>query len=181
MILILQVLIMLRRAQLIQHDDNNIQKYKVSLHLLQDALQAMNSICSEVKNSISENNAKIEELKREAASKSLKANGSESTTYRGKEREGDEALSDEELLKSAASEDHRIKKSALSLRYREVNIVLHQVYFRIGDTYSVLGDAYKEREEESYANAEQIRKELLKCINFISLGFFPTIDNSSKF
>lgn len=158
-----KVLIMIRKSQLVRHGVKNMQKQKESLQILQNALQEMKAIYSEVKDAIKEHNAKGELLKQEAVQAQIMDDPSKSKErHREISEVNTEGSLDDDLPKSAASDEHRAKKSALSSRLREANMVLHQIYFRLGDIYSGLGESYKDKEDESYLAAEQIRKELLK-------------------
>ena len=75
----------------------------------------------------------------------------------------DEDVEDRGLPKTPAGEDHRAKRTALLARLRECLMVLHRVKFLQGDVYHVLGSSYLERENAAYADAESLRKDLLKC------------------
>ena len=75
----------------------------------------------------------------------------------------DEDVEDRGLPKTPAGDDHRVKRIALLARLRECLIVLHRVKFLQGDVYHVLGSSYSEKEDAAYADAENLRKDLLKC------------------
>lgn len=75
----------------------------------------------------------------------------------------DEDVEDRGLPKTPAGEDHRVKRMALLARLRECLIVLHRVKFLQGDVYHVLGSSSSEKEDAAYADAEGLRKDLLKC------------------
>ena len=79
------------------------------------------------------------------------------------ENENDEDVEDRGLPKTPAGEDHRAKRTALLARLRECLMVLHRVKFLQGDVYHVLGSSYSEKEDAAYADAESLRKDLLKC------------------
>lgn len=79
------------------------------------------------------------------------------------ELEDEEDVEDRGLPKTPAGEDHKVKRMALLARLRECLIVLHRVKFLQGDVYHVLGSSYAEKEDAAYADAESLRKDLLKC------------------
>lgn len=77
--------------------------------------------------------------------------------------EDEEDVEDRGLPKTPAGEDHRVKRAALLARLRECSMVLHRVKFLQGDVYHVLGSSYSDKEDAAYADAETLRKDLLKC------------------
>ena len=54
------------------------------------------------------------------------------------------------------------KRSGITNRVREAELLLHKVTFLMGDVYNTLGAKYSKEEESAYAKAELIRKKLLK-------------------
>jgi E3 ubiquitin-protein ligase SHPRH len=87
-------------------------------------------------------------------------NGELNENDKGKEREILPA--DEEIPKTAAGEDYANKRRVLQQRLRDVRVVLHRIKFLQGDVYHVLGGQHALSETESYAVAEEIRRDLLK-------------------
>jgi E3 ubiquitin-protein ligase SHPRH len=82
-----------------------------------------------------------------------------------KAREGSDALTDDSsedigLPKTPAGDECKRRIQSFQSRLRECEIVMHQIMFFLGDTYNVLGNAA--REEETYAEADDIRKRLLQ-------------------
>jgi E3 ubiquitin-protein ligase SHPRH len=69
---------------------------------------------------------------------------------------------DLDLPRTAAGEEHAIKRRALQHRLRECYVTLHRVKFLQGDIYHVLGETHGMEEDEAYASAEQMRRNLLK-------------------
>ncbi|KAG9032861.1 hypothetical protein FRB95_000945 [Tulasnella sp. JGI-2019a] len=66
----------------------------------------------------------------------------------------------DDLPASAEGEAHRHKRSVMSNRLRDVQVVLHRAEFSLGDLYHYLGKAAEEG--EYYAHAEELRRLLLK-------------------
>jgi E3 ubiquitin-protein ligase SHPRH len=87
---------------------------------------------------------------------------------KGKDREQSPSSSvdldsdDHDLPRTPAGEEHGIKRRALQHRLRECFITLHRVKFLQGDVYHVLGSSHGPDEDSAYANAEEIRRNLLK-------------------
>ncbi|KAG8882452.1 hypothetical protein FRB98_003695 [Tulasnella sp. 332] len=71
----------------------------------------------------------------------------------------DQATPDE-LPASAEGDAHRHKRSVMSNRLRDVQVVLHRVEFSLGDIYHYLRKT--DEEAESYGHAEELRRSLLK-------------------
>ncbi|KAG8904371.1 hypothetical protein FRC01_008755, partial [Tulasnella sp. 417] len=64
------------------------------------------------------------------------------------------------LPANAEGDEHRHIRQGLLARIREAQVVLHRIEFCLGDLYHQLGKV--KEEEESYANAEALRRSLLK-------------------
>ncbi|KIO21101.1 hypothetical protein M407DRAFT_29255 [Tulasnella calospora MUT 4182] len=64
------------------------------------------------------------------------------------------------LPASAEGDEHRHVRQGLLARIREAQVVLHRIEFCLGDLYHQLGKA--KEEEESYGEAEVLRRSLLK-------------------
>ena len=82
---------------------------------------------------------------------------------KGKEKESDEddlSPNPELLPASAEGDEHRRGRMAFLSRIREVQVVLHRVEFSLGDIYHHFGKS--KEEDESYAQAEALRRSLLK-------------------
>lgn len=141
-------------------------------------------LIDEIRASVVQHNLKGDALKEEAQalrdSRRIRLHGEQHTEGidKGKGREferdsmspidfdldaDDEDIEDRGLPKTPAGEDHRAKRIALLARLRECLMVLHRVKFLQGDVCHVLGSSYSEKEDAAYADAENLRKDLLKC------------------
>ena len=145
----------MKRAALTQQGENP-QRHRLVLELLLDAQTSMNAICAEINDAIVQHDAKGELLKQEAAE------ASESRAQRETSVALSDDSADDDLPTTPAGVEHRHKKNALQSRLREAHIVLHEIYFRLGDVYHVLGESYSPQETEAYGAAEELRKRLLK-------------------
>ncbi|KAJ7180438.1 SNF2 family N-terminal domain-containing protein [Mycena filopes] len=90
---------------------------------------------------------------------------------KGKEREQDRERSSSPLSElesengdddDVALKEHRIKRRALKQRLREAKLVMHRVKFLQGDAYHMLGASQAVAENAAYAEAETIRRAILK-------------------
>ena len=79
----------------------------------------------------------------------------ENTKGKGKEKESPPDTHNGE-------DDDTGKRSGIANRLREAELLLHKVTFLMGDIYHTLGHKYSNEEGEAYANAELIRRKLLK-------------------
>ena len=151
-------------------------------HLI-NAEQEANRIIDDIKTAIAEHHIKGEALKDEARAlrESRQQNlpdSSEADKGKGKRAmspltdvdEDVDDLEDRDLPKTPAGEEHSIKRRALQQRLRECLMVLHRVKFLQGDVYHVLGALQSDKEDASYAAAETLRKDLLKCAYFQPLA-----------
>lgn len=59
-------------------------------------------------------------------------------------------------------DDDAGKRSGITNRLREAELLLHKVTFLMGDIYHTLGVKYSKEEESAYEKAELIRRKLLK-------------------
>lgn len=132
-------------------------------------------LCKDTNTAISEHDVKGEALKEEAARRRQGVpNGEHQSTNaspdKGKGKQRAESVpitedpTDDGLPKTPAGEDHRRKTLSLQSRLREYLILTHQVNFLLGDVYSILGQKYSAAEDSSYAEAENIRKRILKSV-----------------
>jgi len=78
---------------------------------------------------------------------------SDDTKGKGKEKESSPDPRDD---------DDAGKRSGVTNRLREAELLLHKVTFLMGDMYHTLGAKYSKEEESAYAKAELIRRKLLK-------------------
>ncbi|KAK7030788.1 SNF2 family helicase [Favolaschia claudopus] len=89
---------------------------------------------------------------------------------KGKERESSilslsEVDSDDDTdddSQTQALKEFRIKRRALKQRLREAKLVMHRVKFLQGDAYHMLGATQSAAEDAAYAEAEKIRRGILK-------------------
>ncbi|EJD05157.1 uncharacterized protein FOMMEDRAFT_81201 [Fomitiporia mediterranea MF3/22] len=158
---------LVRRSQLIQHSDNP-RRSRIALEILLNAREGMDKLCTEISDVITEHNAKGEILKREAIEEQRSAEERDSgSTSKGKnpEREASMAPTDnsleDDLPTTPTGVEHRHKKHSLQARLREAHVLLHQIYFRLGDVYHSLGESHSNEENHSYGAAEVLRKRLL--------------------
>jgi len=175
-----------RLAQLQQHRSADLDRYQRTLDYLLTAETEAGQLIDEIRATIAQHSLKGEVLKKEARAlrDSRRINipinqPTEKDIRKGKGREferdsmspidldidlnDDEDVEDRGLPKTPVGEDHRVKRMALLGRLRECLIVLHRVKFLQGDVYHVLGSSYSEKEDAAYADAESLRKDLLKC------------------
>ncbi|KAH0834113.1 hypothetical protein J3R83DRAFT_11401 [Lanmaoa asiatica] len=180
-----KVLSLTRLAQLQQHRSDDLDRYQRALEHLLAAETEASQLIDEIRASISQHSLKGDVLKKEAQAlrDSRKINlpndrHTEKEIGKGKGREferdstspmdldididEDEDVEDRGLPKTPAGEDHRVKRIALLARLRECLMVLHRVKFLQGDVYHVLGFSYSEKEDAAYADADNLRKDLLK-------------------
>lgn len=179
------MLALTRLAQFQQHRSDDLDRYQRALEHLLTANTEASQLVDELQTSIAQHHLKGEVLKIEAQAlrDSRKMNPSHDhyteDTDKGKGREferdstspidfdfdfdDDEDVEDRGLPKTPAGEDHRVKRMALLARLRECLMVFHRVKFLQGDVYHVLGSSYSEKEDAAYADADRLRKDLLKC------------------
>ncbi len=133
-------------------------------------------LCNDTNAVIAEHDAKGEALKEEAARRRQAMNSDDdqpSTSVspdkgKGKQRAvsvaatEDSSSTDDGLPNTPAGEEHRRKKQSLTSRLREYLLLTHQTNFLLGDVYHVLGQKYSAAEDSSYAEADNIRKRILK-------------------
>jgi len=65
------------------------------------------------------------------------------------------------LPANAEGEEHRAQRMPMTIRIREIQVVLHRIGFCLGDLYHTLGKENEER--ENYEAAETQRRSLLNC------------------
>ncbi len=176
-----QILAIVKQSRLLQKLTTSEPQHVDVLKLLIIAQKQAESLCQEIRIEIAEHDRTGQLLKQEAANRRKARNEGESLTAdqndngkgKGKAKDDfDDFMSDDEtddgLPKTPAGQEHAHKKHALLNRLRETLIVVHQVHFLLGDVYHLLGESYSTSEDAEYAVAENIRKELLKSVCFIS-------------
>ncbi|KAJ3770452.1 SNF2 family N-terminal domain-containing protein [Lentinula raphanica] len=165
---------MVKTAQLTQMNAKALNRYQAALDILLAGEKEAEQMIAEIERVIAEHDLKGEALKREAAEQRAKR-AAMSGTDKGKQREdpqtsesdssdSDEDLDEEDndLPKTPAGKEHRDKRSALVHRLREARIQFHRVKFLQGDIYHNLGKNYSAQENDAYASAEAVRRNLLK-------------------
>ncbi|RPD76905.1 hypothetical protein L226DRAFT_459082 [Lentinus tigrinus ALCF2SS1-7] len=165
-------------AQLIQRENGNRNRYRQALDLLVEAEQEADKLVTDVKEALAEHIKEGERLKaefrasrRQGSPAARSDRSKEQSTDKGKGRARDESEAEDNLdleedeegiPRNPAGDAHRAKGTSLHQRLRESRIVLHKIKFLQGDVYHVLGKSYEDSENEAYAAAEDLRKQLLK-------------------
>ncbi|KAG8931842.1 hypothetical protein FRC02_002077 [Tulasnella sp. 418] len=171
------------RVALLMQKGNDPTRHKKALEMLKDIRAESVAMIQELEEAIAKHDKEGKKLIAEANEKNV-STSSRSTTLvasdatddvkgKGKAREGleeaEETDSEEDedsaglkgLPANAVGDDHRARRVTLSLRLREVQVTLHRIEFSLGDLYHYLGKAIEE--EQSYGNAESLRRMLLKA------------------
>ncbi|EPQ55612.1 hypothetical protein GLOTRDRAFT_75757 [Gloeophyllum trabeum ATCC 11539] len=164
--------------QLQQHEEGNSTRYREALDTLLAAQQEAHELVEDMKAAIAAHDAKGALLKEEVllrdgegergSSEQAEAADADASTSKGeaRDREGSrtglEDLDDDDLPRNAAGEEHAAKRRGLQHRLRECLLALHRVKFLLGDMYHVLGQSYSAPEDAAYAEAEAIRRNLLR-------------------
>ncbi|KAF5381839.1 hypothetical protein D9757_008356 [Collybiopsis confluens] len=158
---------MIKTAQLKQLNTQALNRFRSVLEDLLPAEKEGERMINEIERVIAEHDVKGEALKKEVA---------ERRKGKGKQRE-DPSLSEEEdedndgdeddgenegLPNTPAGKEHRDKRRAVMQRLREARIQYHRIKFLLGDVYHNLGEKYSVQENNAYATAEGIRRDLLK-------------------
>ena len=181
-----QVQLMIRSAQLHQHDEDNPNRYQIALDTLLAAEQQIKDQITEIMNVLADHDEKGKIMKEEAAAlrkarkEALGAVVPGNDKGKGKAREVSEELSEDEdeddedehedpedkgLPKTPAGKQHKAQRGALKSRLREARLILHRIKFLLGDVYHVLGGVHSTSEDAAYEVAEQIRRDLLKGVS----------------
>ncbi|KDQ50603.1 hypothetical protein JAAARDRAFT_580714 [Jaapia argillacea MUCL 33604] len=165
----LKVHSVVRRAQLQQHDEQNVNRYRMALELLLEAEKDTNQLIDDLKKAIADHDTKGAALKKDAVSlrePSLgqqDAPGPSKDNGKGKGKADDESSSEgDDLPRTPAGEEHANKKIALLHRLRDCYVLLHRVKFYLGDVYHVLGNSHSADEDSAYQAAEKLRHDLLR-------------------
>ncbi|CCM02285.1 uncharacterized protein FIBRA_04372 [Fibroporia radiculosa] len=158
-------------AQLQQRDEAQPDRYRLALDILIAAEKEALQLIGEVKAALAEHGRRGEALKPDnECSRATHGLATPGLNGKGKARASsvDSALSDlsdsddEGLPRNPAREEHAVKRGALQNRLRECWISHHKVLFLKGDVYHVLGESYADAENQAYADAEDLRRLLLK-------------------
>ncbi|KAG8915263.1 hypothetical protein FRC00_006131 [Tulasnella sp. 408] len=136
-----------------------------TLSLIEELREALANHDEKGKQLIKEANARvggghsaigIDEDQHQVANTDLKGKGKATAA----ESDGTSSPNPEPLPASAEGDEHRHIRQGLLTRIREAQVVLHRIEFCLGDLYHQLGKA--KEEEESYGEAEGLRRSLLK-------------------
>ena len=103
--------------------------------------------------------AALEKLILQSSKSNPPEQGTSEDDTKGKEKEKEMESSPDP---QTGEDDETGKRSGITNRLREVELLLHKVTFLMGDVYHTLGAKYSKEEESAYAKAELIRKKLLK-------------------
>ncbi|KZT19573.1 hypothetical protein NEOLEDRAFT_1159005 [Neolentinus lepideus HHB14362 ss-1] len=166
------------QAQLRQMEEGKGTRYRDALEILLAANKEATELVEDMKATIASHDAKGMLLKQEAAlRRGAKEQGYSSdsevldiTTAAGKGKEkaaGDASVAlqdseDNDLPHNAAGEEHALRRRALVQRLRDCVLTLHRIKFLLGDVYHILGASYSTSEDDAYAAAEDLRRDLLK-------------------
>ncbi|KIK58778.1 hypothetical protein GYMLUDRAFT_45086 [Collybiopsis luxurians FD-317 M1] len=167
---------MIKLAQLKQLNTQTLNRFQAVLETLLAAEKEAERMITEIEKVIAEHDVKGEALKKEAAEQRA---ARESAKGKGKQREESPLSEDEDeeddpdldegedgedgdLPKTPAGKEHRDKRRALVQRLREARVQYHRVKFLLGDVYHNLGEKYSTQENDAYAAAEAVRRDLLK-------------------
>ncbi|KAJ7257871.1 SNF2 family N-terminal domain-containing protein [Mycena haematopus] len=157
---------LIRMAQLQQHgaDKNRYQRCLETLLLAEkEATQLINEIESAI--------ATHEANRSFHHAEEIETDPSASVDEKGKGKEQERSLSplsdvesdeDDDGAQTSALKEHRKKRHALQHRLRETKLVMHRVKFLEGDAYHMLGASQSAAEDAAYAEAEKIRRAILK-------------------
>ncbi|KAF7984569.1 hypothetical protein HWV62_13783 [Athelia sp. TMB] len=159
-----RVLAGVRKAQLQQHGAGRA-RYQDALATLLGAEAEAGGVIAEVGRALAEHaeaGAALKAADVDEGGKGRARDGDDGG--KGKARDaGSEADSEEgDVPQTPAGLEHAAKGRALRQRLREARVVLHRVKFLQGDVYHVLGGAHAAAEDRAYADAEEIRRDLLK-------------------
>ncbi|TFK26931.1 hypothetical protein FA15DRAFT_666880 [Coprinopsis marcescibilis] len=180
----------IRYAQLVQQNDDAPDRLRIAREALDLALAETNNLVDEINKQLTEHRARGEVLKKEATALRLErakalASGATASSSADKDKDkgkgramdqededsgsdsGDEDDYGEEeqdkgIPKTLAGKEHRTKTATFKMRLREAKLLMHRVKFLHGDVYHMLGHEFSAKEDEAYADAEGIRRDLLK-------------------
>ncbi|TRM60097.1 hypothetical protein BD626DRAFT_572197 [Schizophyllum amplum] len=165
-----KILLLTRQAQLVQQLAGDPKRERKSLAVLEQALQAAESMQSDIVSVLDEHRKKGDELKKaytDAQSEDeVDESDAEAGPGKGKQRADSPSTevsddSDEAgVPKTPDGDAYKNKLRALKTRLRECRIVLHKVHFLLGDINHVLNQ--NEAESQAYAKADELRRTLLK-------------------
>ena len=167
-------------AQLVQQESGNRNRYRQALDMLIEAEEEADKLVADLKEALAEYVKEGERLKAKfrasrgqgffdargdkskEAQSANKGKGKDRARAESETPDLDLEADEEGIPKNPAGDAHRAKGISLHQRLREARIVLHKIKFVQGDVYHVLGKSYEDAENDAYAAAEDLRKELLK-------------------
>jgi E3 ubiquitin-protein ligase SHPRH len=179
----MQARALVKKAQLTQLVEGNTGRFVQALEFLTIAEKEVMTLLEEVRAAIAAHEAHGEIIKKETAAARLEQKGivddrmqggnfpSASTTKtREQMSEGDQIAEDPvdrdedyDIPDGQVGDAFKAKRSALSNRLRETQILMHQVKFWQGNiTHNQNPDIISEVEKATYDAAETLRKDILK-------------------
>ncbi|KIJ47249.1 hypothetical protein M422DRAFT_249098 [Sphaerobolus stellatus SS14] len=175
-----RIQLMVRRAQLLEKDEENEGRYQEAKELLLQAQEETHQLIEDIETALEEHEERGRKLKeetvrlrRERAVTHGEVNSDPvgmSENAKGKRRErspdtssDDGDLDDDDIPDTRAGDEYRSRKRSLQARIREINVLRHKVTFFLGDVYHVLGET--QLEDDAYEQAEVVRKSLLHFTN----------------
>lgn len=177
-LILYQIQGLVQTAQVQQLDQEDHHRYQNSLVTILAAEKEITKLIQEIESAIAEHRSKGDILKQQGAESRQRQglnldsdnNDDDLAKEKGKQREmsitpseeGESDSEDGDIPKTPAGEEYINKRRALQQRLRESRIVLHRVKFLQGDLYHILGAAQSTQEDEAYAVAETVRRNLLK-------------------
>ena len=166
---------MTAKAQLVQQNSENKNRYRDTLELLLAAEKEADKLIAEILNVASAHAKEGERLRAEVrAARRQSSTGPSNDGGKGKEKakEAEESRDEDQVLEHEADEDdiprnamgeaYKGKLIAINSRLREARIAMHKVKFLLGDVYHILGAMYEQQENDAYAAADDMRRVLLK-------------------
>ncbi|KZT00238.1 uncharacterized protein LAESUDRAFT_816623 [Laetiporus sulphureus 93-53] len=167
-----KVQIMSTIAQLMQHDEVDPNRHQRALDVLLATEKDAQALIGDIEAALAEHAKKGDELKastaklresREQADPATRDKGKGLASSANFDESSDEAESDDDdIPRNPVGDEHRAKKGALQNRLRECRITFHKISFLKGDVYHILGEAFANEESAAYAQAEELRRVLLK-------------------
>lgn len=142
-----------KHALFSQKLQDNSKRYK-------EAVEELLAIRAEAEANITEiQKAKADYLLSSLAQNKSSGSNSNPLPTNGSSTDEDDSSEDDEVGPSGRLQ-HNSKTGGYTSRLREARVLLHKAHFLLGDVYHQLGNTTLE--DESYATAEELRKQLLK-------------------
>ncbi|KZV72312.1 hypothetical protein PENSPDRAFT_576385 [Peniophora sp. CONT] len=164
-----------RSAQLIQHNKKAVQRHTQALDLLKKAETEAQALVDDIQSALDAHAKVGDDLRAEYAQLRREREGEgDDGKDKGKGKARARSLSplstaddedDDEhdgLPKTPKVKAFRDKRGKLKKRMRDALITLHKAKFLQGDAHHVLGASHDAEENAAYADAESLRKNILK-------------------